>query len=96
MTAVPAQYPMPTTGRLPVIAFSDNASNDTFMSVLDAYKYWCVALVLKDGSYPVEVMIDHDVPSDMIGGKTFNHDTNRWNGPEFVVDLDDVAQVVVL
>lgn len=84
-----------TPGRLPVISFSDEADEDTFMSVLSADRHWAVALVLKDGSYPVEVMLLHRT-DDRIGGATFDHDANRWNGPEFVTDIDNVAQVIVL
>jgi len=89
------EYNMPTTGRLPVISFSDEADESTLMSVLSADRYWAVALVLKDGAYPVEVMLLYRTDG-RIGGATFDHDTNRWNGPEFVTDIGNVAQVIVL
>jgi hypothetical protein len=91
-----AEYELPTPGRMPVISFSDDASHDTLMSVLTA-RAWCVALVLKDGTHPVEVLVEgYDIHTDLIGGKTFDHDANDWTGEEFYVPLDDVVQIIIL
>ena len=92
-----------TPGRMPVIAFSDDADFDTLLSVL-RYE-WCVALVLKNGQQ-VEVSLAPTPQywssgySNVIGGKTWMASApdgrQDWNGPEFYVPLDDVVQIIVL
>lgn len=89
-----------TPGRMPTIAFSDEADNDTLLSVL-TYD-WCVALVLRDGTQ-VEVSLHPPAAGsdlDIIGGKTWNFarpvNQQDWNGPEFYVPIDDVVQIIVL
>lgn len=89
-----------TPGRMPTIAFSDEADNDTLLSVL-TYN-WCVALVLHDGTQ-VEVSLQPLPPDsdwDVIGGRTWNTSVDEcqrdWNGPEFYTAIDNVRQIIVL
>lgn len=89
-----------TPGRMPVIAFSDDADYDTLDAVLGGN--WCVALQMKDGSQVVQVKaagiaatIDKNGEyQTVIGGSTWTGDD--WNGPEVYVALDDVVQIIVL
>lgn len=89
-----------TPGRMPVIAFSDDADYYTLDAVLGSN--WCVALQMKDGSQvqvgPVSVAVTLDPGwyQHLIGGHTLNHDTDLWDGPEFFAPLDDVVQIIVL
>lgn len=90
-----------TPGRMPVIAFSDDADYGTLMSVLGVAMSdfighgWCVALVLKDGTQQeVALRFDSNRPVDGIGGNIFVDD--GWIGPEVYVPLDDVVQIIVL
>jgi hypothetical protein len=91
-----------TPGRMPAIAFSDDADYDTLRSVLntDGMPFsngepshgWCVGLRRRNGEYTEVALFDS--PEDSIGGKTWNG--TDWNGPEFYVPLDDVVQIIVL
>lgn len=89
-----------TPGRLPVIAFSDDADYDTLDSVLGGK--WCVALQRKDGSQVQVKDASISVATcerngeylDEIGGSTWTGED--WNGPEVFVPLDDVVQIIVL
>ena len=89
-----------TPGRMPVIAFSDDADYDTLDSVLGSK--WCVALQMKDGTQHQVKDAAVSVATcerdgeylDEIGGPTWTGDD--WNGPEVYVPLDDVVQIIVL
>lgn len=89
-----------TPGRMPVIAFSDDADNNTLMTVFD--HDWCVALVLKDSTQHEVKVNAYGSPADAapddftdyIGGNTWTGDD--WNGPEFYVPLDEVVQIIIL
>ena len=89
-----------TPGRMPVIAFSDDADYDTLDSVLGSN--WCVALQMKDGSQVQVKGASISVATferdgeylDEIGGNTWTG--SDWNGPEVYVPLDDVVQIIIL
>ena len=81
-----------TPGRMPVIAFSDDADYETLLDVLQGT---CVALVLTD-NVRVEVLVSDPGVIDEIGGRTLSEDSKCWNGPEVFVPLDDVVQIIVL
>ena len=91
-----------TPGRMPVIAFSDDADYDTLDSVLGSN--WCVALQMKDGSQvqvkdgsiSVATFERNGEYLDEFGGSTWNEADQDWNGPEVYVPLDDIVQIIVL
>lgn len=93
-----------TPGRMPVIAFSDDADYDTLNSVLHlsdegGYSHgmgWWVALKMKDGSERQVGLRFRTAPDDHIGGVTWDEEAQDWTGPEVYVPLDDVVQIIVL
>jgi hypothetical protein len=87
-----------TPGRMPVIAFSDDADYGTLLGVLQLFNFmghgWCVCIVKKDGTRVEVALLDAPEP-DYIGGFTFI-EGGDWSGPKVFVHLDAVAQIIVL
>jgi hypothetical protein len=83
-----------TPGRMPTVAFGDNADYGTLRSVVNE---WCVAVTITDGSQVlmrVDASLDDPDPDrDSLTGWSFVED---WEGPIVSVYFDEITSVVVI